>query len=316
MARKARIEFEGAFYHVIVRGNQRQKIFKGKDDFMKYIKILSTYKMRYRFFLYSYVLMSNHVHLLIETQKTPLSKILQGINQSYTMYFNRKYKTVGHLFQGRYKAILCDRDEYLLALVKYIHDNPVRAKIAEIHDEYLWSSHLSYAQKVAVGQSIVDTEQILRMFSEDITTARKIYRAYMGDGVTIEKTDIYRAVEQRILGNEKFVESIKDKSDAVISKKRKIREHTLTEIAGVVEELYGISPKEMRAMSKAREISIGKRLMSLVAKEYGYKNKEIAEFIRKDPVVVSRHLKEKAHLEDEVEKIINSLKDKRANVNK
>ena len=72
---------------------------------------------------------SNHVHLLIETQKTPLSKILQGINQSYTMYFNRKCKTVGHLFQGRYKAILCDRDEYLLALVKYIHDNPVRAKI-------------------------------------------------------------------------------------------------------------------------------------------------------------------------------------------
>jgi REP element-mobilizing transposase RayT len=79
VARKTRIEVEGALYHVIARGNQKQKIFKGEDDFLKYIEILSTYKTRYRFLLYSYVQMSNHVHLLIEIRKTPLSKILQGI---------------------------------------------------------------------------------------------------------------------------------------------------------------------------------------------------------------------------------------------
>ncbi len=316
MARKTRIEFEGAFYHVIARGNQRQKIFKGEDDFLKYIELLSTYKGRYGFSLYSYVLMSNHVHILIETQKTPLSKILQGINQSYTMHFNRKYKTVGHLFQGRYKAILCDRDEYLLALVKYIHDNPVRAKIAEIHDEYRWSSHLSYTQKAAGVQSVVDIEPVLRMFSEDKAAARKLYRAYMGDSVKIEKTDVYCAVEHRILGNEEFVESIKEKGRAFVGKQRKIREHTLSEIAGAVAELNGISLKEMRTMGKAREISTGKKLMSLVANEYGYKNKEIAEFIRKDPVVVTRHLKERVYLENEVEKVIYFLKGKRANVNK
>ncbi len=120
------------------------------------MEVLSSYKERYDFFLYAYVLMSNHVHLLMETQKTPLSKILQGINQSYTMYFNRKYETVGHLFQGRYKAILCDRDEYLLALVKYIHNNPVRVKITRTFYEYQWSSHQSYVQKTK-GQDIVDT---------------------------------------------------------------------------------------------------------------------------------------------------------------
>lgn len=118
MARKPRIEYEGALYHVITRGNQKQKIFKEPHDYRKFLDIISAYKQRYHFRIHAYVLMINHVHLLIETQEVPLSKILQGINQSYTMYYNHKYKTVGHLFQGRYKAILCDRDRYLLTLLK------------------------------------------------------------------------------------------------------------------------------------------------------------------------------------------------------
>jgi len=314
MARKARIEFEGAFYHVIARGNQRQKVFKASDDFRKYLEILSKYKENYGYFLYAYVLMNNHVHLLIEIQKIPLSKILQGINQSYTMYFNKKYKTAGHLFQGRYKAILCDRDEYLLTLVKYIHHNPVRARIAETPDEYQWSSHLNYAQK-AKDQGIVDTAQVLRMFSEDKAAARKLYRAYMGEATAIRKENIYCTVEQRILGDEEFVERVMEKSSDKTSKRRKEREYTLGEIARAVEDLYGTSLQEIRTRSKSREISSGKKMISLVANEYGYKNKEIAAFIRKDPVIVTRHLKEKADLEDDIERAINLIKGKRANVN-
>src|SRR4030043_662289 len=192
MARKPRIEFEGAFYHVITRGNQRQKVFKDRDDFLKYLEILSNYKIRYKYFLYAFVLMYNHVHLLIETQEIPLSKILQGINQSYTTYFNRKYKTVGHLFQGRYKAILCDRDAYLLSLIKYIHLNPMRAKIAKAAEDYRWSSHLIYCGKEK--SEIVDTDRVLRMFSEDKSRARKLYRAYIGDGVEGKKKDLNRTV--------------------------------------------------------------------------------------------------------------------------
>src|SRR4030043_1042166 len=131
MARKPRIEFHGAFYHVLARGNQRQDILKKPTEYHKYLQILSSYKNRYGYLLYAYILMKNHVHLLIETRERPLSKILQGINQRYTMYFNRKYRTVGHLFQGRCKVILCDRDAYLLALTKYIHNNPIRAKITK-----------------------------------------------------------------------------------------------------------------------------------------------------------------------------------------
>ncbi len=123
MARKPRIEYEGAFYHVITRGNQRQKIFREDEDYNKYLEILSRYKSQYKYRLYAYVLMNNHVHLLIEIRDNPLSKIQQGINQSYTIYFNKKYNTVGHLFQGRYKAILCDKEAYLLSLIKYIHSD-------------------------------------------------------------------------------------------------------------------------------------------------------------------------------------------------
>jgi len=310
MARKPRIEFEGAFYHVITRGNQRQKIFKDKDDFLKYLEILSNYKTRYKYFLYAFILMNNHVHLLIETQEIPLSKILQGINQSYTTYFNRKYKTLGHLFQGRYKAILCDRDEYLLSLVKYIHLNPVRAKIVKTPDEYQWSSHHSYIQR-ANRANIIDTDQILRMFSEDKQKARKLYRAYMDDSQVVKKEDVYNTIGQRILGSEEFLERVMEKYDGELKKEKREREYTLFEIAKGIEKVCGITLKQIRKKSKSENITLGRRLLNLVAKEYGYKGKEIGQYIRKDPAVVTRDLKEKGKLEREMEIVIEVIRGKR-----
>lgn len=311
MARKPRIEFEGAFYHVITRGNQRQKIFRDEEDFLNYLEILLKYKTRYEYFLYAYVLMSNHVHLLIETKKTPLSKTLQGINQSYTSYFNRRYKMSGHLFQGRYKAILCDRDEYLLPLVKYIHLNPVRARVVKTPDEYQWSSHQSYVKKPD-RRDIIAEDQVLRMFSEDKTRARKLYRAYISDGIAVKKEDIYSTIDKRILGDERFAERVMEEK---IEHKRREREYTLHEIAAGLEKAYGVTLKQIKEKGKDRKISLGRKLLSLVADEYGYKGKEIAGYIRKDPALITRHLKEKADLKIEIEKIIKTIKDMRANVN-
>jgi len=314
MARKPRIEFEGAFYHVITRGNQRQKVFKDSDDFLKYLEILSNYKTQYKYFLYVYVLMNNHVHLLIETQEIPLSKILHGINQSYTTYFNRKYKTVGHLFQGRYKAILCDRDEYLLSLVKYIHLNPVRAKIVKTPDEYQWSSHLSYIKK-ADGINIIDTDQVLRMFSEDKQRARKLYSAYMSNRQIVKKEDVYNTIGQRILGSEEFLEKVMKRYDGELKKEKREREYTLYEIAKGVEKICGITLKQIREKSKSETVTLGRGLLSLAAKEYGYKGKEIGLYIRKDPAVITRNLKEKKQLEKEIEKVIEAIRNKRLHVN-
>src|SRR3989339_920155 len=169
MARKPRIEVEGGFYHVIVRGNQRQKVFREEQDFLKYHEFLSDYKDRYEFWLHAYVLMETHVHLLWETGQVPLSKILQGVNQRFTMYFNWRHGTVGHLFEGRYKAILCDRDAYLLSLVRYLHYNPVRAGMVRQPEEYRWSSHRTYLGLNEDG--LVDTGIVLGMFSEALKKA-------------------------------------------------------------------------------------------------------------------------------------------------
>jgi len=180
MARKPRVEIEGAFYHVIVRGNQRQKIFRDNRDRLTYLERVEHYRQRYRFKIYAYVLMSNHVHLLLETGKTPLSKILQGIQFTYTQYYNRRYRTVGHLFQGRYKAILCDRDAYLLELVRYIHLNPARLKNPQRLAGYRWSSHWAYlGQK---GPVAVDTALVLGQLGNSPAQAYKAYRKFIEDG--------------------------------------------------------------------------------------------------------------------------------------
>jgi REP element-mobilizing transposase RayT len=125
MARKPRIHFPGALYHVITRGNRRQGIFQDEKDLEQFLTYLSNCKNRFPFCLYAYALMQNHLHFLIEVGEIPLSRIMQSLLFGYAHYFNRRYREVGHLFQGRYKAILCDKDAYLLELVRYIHLNPL-----------------------------------------------------------------------------------------------------------------------------------------------------------------------------------------------
>ncbi len=293
MSRKPRIEYDGAFYHVITRGNQRQKIFKDKKDYTRYLQILGDYKDRYKYLLYAYVLMNNHVHLLIQTKETPLSKILQGINQRYTIYFNKRYRMIGHLFQGRYRAILCDKDEYLLTLLKYIHLNPVRAGMVKSINEYEWSSHRCYIEKPDREDIIIDTAQVLGMFSRGKTKAKRLYRAYMSEGQEIGNDEIYSTIDQRILGDERFQEKVSKECKAEVTSTKRLKEYTLREIAIGIEGAYGITLKEIKAKGKSRDIMMGTKLFSLIAKEYGYKGKEIAGYIQKDPAVVTRYLREK-----------------------
>jgi len=137
MARKSRIEYPGAFYHVMTRGNRKQVVFKDDKDRLKFLRKLLEYKEKYGFALYAYILMKNHIHLLIETRDVPLSRIMQGLLQSYTQWYNGKYRTVGHLFQGRYKAILCDKKVYLLNLIRYIHLNCIRVGLVKEPSAYI-----------------------------------------------------------------------------------------------------------------------------------------------------------------------------------
>jgi putative transposase len=313
MARQPRIEFEGGFYHVIVRGNQRQKVFREEKDFLKYLEFLSDYKDRYEFWLHAYVLMETHVHLLLETGQVPLSKILQGVNQRFTMYFNWRHGTVGHLFQGRYKAILCDRDAYLLSLVKYLHCNPVRAGMVRQPEEYRWSSHRTYLGLNKDG--LVDTGIVLGMFSKDLKRGRRLYHEYMREEEKTPKEEFYQTVDQRVLGDEEFVERVRGRVKNGIVAGRRRHGVSLGEIARGIEEIYGIRLGDLKGRGKDTGVMEGRRLLSLTGREYGYKGKEIAAFLEKDPASVTGYLRRDQDLQSKRERLIFLLDGGRKNLN-
>jgi REP element-mobilizing transposase RayT len=139
-----RVLIENVYYHVISRGNQKQKVFLEVGDFEKYLSLLKRYKIRFKFRLYAWCLMPNHVHLIMDVNKpSELSKIMQGLNLAYARWFNKKYGKVGHLWQGRFKSMLIQKDKYALDCINYIELNPIRANIREGPLDYRWCSYKS-----------------------------------------------------------------------------------------------------------------------------------------------------------------------------
>lgn len=158
MPRTARLTIENGCYHITTRGNQKQTVFIDHADYNKYLYILKKYKKRYKFKLYCYCLMPNHVHLMLQiVDPAMLSKIMKGINQSYTLYFNFRHKKVGHLWQDRFLSRVIHKDVYLLDCINYIETNPIRANLVNRISEYLWSSYpLRLSEKV----NILDTPEL------------------------------------------------------------------------------------------------------------------------------------------------------------
>jgi putative transposase len=141
MPRIARILIENACYHIITRGNQKQLVFLEQNDYQKYIRLLEKYKNKFGFKMYAFCLMPNHVHLIIQVlDLNVLNRIMRGINLSYTLYFNNKYKKVGHLWQDRFKSKIIEKESYILDCINYIENNPVRAFLVSRANEYLWNS--------------------------------------------------------------------------------------------------------------------------------------------------------------------------------
>jgi len=150
MGRPNRVLLDNGVYHVMARGNQKQKTFIQEDDYLKFLEILKHYKNKYSFKLYAYCLMPNHIHLILQVKvgKT-LSKFMQGLNQTYTNWFNEKYNKVGHLWQGRYKCKLIQEDKYMLECLQYVESNPLRTELCKTLIEYpftSWKERLGYAK--------------------------------------------------------------------------------------------------------------------------------------------------------------------------
>ncbi len=181
MARKPRLDVPGGFYHVIVRGNRRAPIFHDEEDYAAYLDRLERYRRRDAVTLHAYVLMANHVHLLLETGARPLSGTMQALQFTYSQYYNRRYDKAGHVFQGRYQAILCDREAYLLELVRYLHLNPARIRTPLSPWTYRWSSHRAYLGRATPVN--VCTATVLAAFHRQQGPARQAYRRFMLDGL-------------------------------------------------------------------------------------------------------------------------------------
>ena len=288
MARKPRVEYAGAFYHVICRGNQRQVIFRSDADRRYYLERLEEYRQRYGFRVYAYVLMSNNVHLLMETGEIGLSRIMQGLQQKYTRYFNHTYKKVGHLFQGRYQAILCDRQAYLLELVRYIHLNPGRMRVPLDPWKYRWSSHGAYLGRS--GPVRIHAAAVLGDLNHRVGQARRAYLRFMAEGKGSGHQAIYYDVwDQRFLGDQKFIEQI----DQEIRVQREIKSPgpraNLSKLLHVTAQAYGVSVPDLIQPGRQRRWVKPRAALVYLAREWGRASvREIGRRLHRDASIISR----------------------------
>lgn len=280
MARPLRIEYEGAFYHVTSRGNERKEIFRVKDDYERFKHYVSEAQDKYDFLLHGYVLMTNHYHLILETNKANLHQIMHYLNGSYTTYFNRMNGRSGHLFQGRYKGIVIDVDNYLLELSRYLHLNPVRAGMVKRPEEY---AHSSYRLFIGLGEKkegIVSRDRIWGMISGDRRRAPQKYRRYVEEGMKKESRNPLKTLYGgAILGSGEFVQEllkkkeVKNLKDEEISCRRQLKATKgMEDLILDVSSYFSVQrSKVLEEKGTLRDIAIyfGKKYTGLTNREIG-----------------------------------------------
>lgn len=270
MARPLRVEFSGAIYHLTSRGNARQKVFFTDTDRELFLDTLSQVVSRYGWICHAYCLMANHYHLLVETPKANLSLGMRQLNGMYTQSFNRRHNRVGHLFQGRFKAILVEKESYLLELCRYIVLNPVRVKGKGEIGGWKWSSYRATAGLASVPE-FLSTDWILGQFGKNRAKAQKQYRAFVREG--LENRPWEELKGQIYLGSEAFIE------------RHCPGNQELKEIPRV--QLKAVKPSLERIFAKS-----GKRAIVQAYKEHGYRLQEIAAHLGVHYATVSRRLKQ------------------------
>jgi len=282
MGRPLRIEYPGALYHITSRGNERKKIFLDDGDRTRFLEILADYHHRYDIRIHSFVLMENHYHLMLETPQGNLLKVMHGINGRYTGYFNRKYSRAGHLFQGRYKGIVVDKDGYLLQLSRYVHLNPAKAGIVEKPEHYLWSSYRGFIGK-GKKYDWVEYSWILGQFGIDEQNASRDYKRFVDAGLKDEQGSPFIALQGRvILGNEMFLEKTRNllagkRISREVVERKKLRVVPLPDkIITAVADTCGV--KEERITASRCKNNMAKKVAIYFMYQYsGLGNTEIGE---------------------------------------
>lgn len=208
MARPLRIEYEGAVYHILSRGNRGEHIFSEDGDKNYFLDILKKGTEKYKINLYSYCIMGNHYHLLLSTPNGELPKVMHYIGSSYGSYLRRNRGWIGHVFAGRYKSLCVEKDGYLLELSRYIHLNPVRAGVVKTPEKYLWSSYRDYIVK-RPSADWLSIELLLQEYGKNLKISQKQYKTFVE--AAIGTSLLYPAdniIGQAILGSKEFAKKV------------------------------------------------------------------------------------------------------------
>jgi putative transposase len=209
MARPLRIEFEGALYHITSRGDRQEPIYEDDEDRRAFLTVLGDVVERFEWVCYAYCLMGNHYHLVIETPKGNLSKGMRQLNGVFTQVSNRRHGKVGHVFQGRYKAVLIDKEAHWLEVSRYVVLNPVRAKMVKEAGRWKWSSY-NVTQGVGKGPGWLAVNKLLMQFDDKQSPAKQQYRKFVGEGIGRES--MWTELRQQIyLGGDRFIERMQRK---------------------------------------------------------------------------------------------------------
>lgn len=282
MARPLRVEFPGAFYHVMNRGNAGEHVLSGDDDKQFFLDCLQRAADRFAFRIHTYCLMDNHYHLVVETPEPNLSQAMQLFNVTYASWYNRQHQRNGHIFQGRFKALLVDADAYLTVLSRYIHLNPVRARRVTDPQEYSWSSCRDFLGQRRAPEWL-STDVILESLHSERSKAIELYGAYLTENAIPAANPQQEAVAGFILGRADFFERIKqdflaEREDSnEIPQLRQLKKITSDSIVAAVAEFFGESSEVIRCKgnrrSTARLVAIG------LARKYCRMNgKELGNF--------------------------------------
>jgi putative transposase len=287
MPRQARIDAPCAVHHIISRGIERCSIFQDETDYADFLRRLGHILEQTNTKCLAWALIPNHFHLLLKTGNVPIATVMRRLLTGFAVAFNRRHLRSGHLFQNRYKSILCQEDTYLKELVRYIHLNPLRAGLVEdmtALDDYRYSGHGVIIGKRKVDWQTVDT--VLAIFGSKLLSARKNYRAYMADGRELgRQPDLiggglirsaggwagveqmrnagnFQKSDERILGNGDFVESVLNEADEQMTRMYacKAKGITLDQLHQAVAELVGISPEQLYGSAKRRTVSKARTL--------------------------------------------------------
>jgi len=233
VARPLRIEYEGAVYHVTSRGNARADIYLSDKDREMFLDVLAHVVDRFEWVCHAWCMMDNHYHLMVETPQANLSRGMRQLNGIYTQRFNRIHGRVGHIFQGRFKSIIVDKDSYLLELSRYVVLNPVRAGMAKHVRDWLWSSYRATSGE-SPAPDFLNAAWLLSQFGQTKENAQDAYVRFVRDGIGSKPWEMLNGPD--ILGNDKFrgrlQRQVNAGSDNIPKRKKLLRHLPLAEIAG------------------------------------------------------------------------------------